>query len=51
MEKTVTEFKVGNAIVRIHPGNKSKEERRAIAEDAARKLYRALQKANKNKTI
>ena len=44
MEPSV-EYDFGYAIVRIHPGKRSEEERRKVLEDAAREFYKALQKA------
>ena len=34
-----------NAVVRIHSGKLTEEERRAVMIDAAEKLYRAIQKS------
>lgn len=47
------EFDFGYAIVRIHPGKRSEEERRKVLEDAAKDFWKALQKAEaaKGKTL
>ena len=37
--------------VTFHPGKLTKEERKAVLEDAARDFYRAIQKANQNKKV
>lgn len=39
------EYDFGYAIVRIHPGKRSEEERRKVLEDAAKEFWKALQKA------
>ena len=49
MKKDVIELRVGKAIVRIHPGNSTEEERRAIVEEAATKLIKALWAAERKK--
>ena len=41
----VKEYDYGNAIVRIHFGKRSEEERRKVLEDAAKDFWKALQKA------
>ena len=46
-----TEYKTEKAIVRIHPGKLTEEERKAVLEDAARNFLRAIQKANQNKAV
>lgn len=51
LENGVVEYNTGRAIVRIHPDKLTKEERRAVLEDAARDFYRAIQKANQNKKV
>lgn len=47
MKEYVTE----KAIVRIHPGKLTEEERKVALEDATRKFVRAIQKANQNKAV
>lgn len=42
-----TEYDTGKAIVRIHPGKRTAEERKAVLEDAAKQFVRALQKQGK----
>lgn len=42
-----TEYDTGTAIVRIHPGKRTAEERQAVLEDAAKQFVRALQKQGK----
>jgi len=42
-----TEYDTGKAIVRIHPGKLTAEERRAVLEDAAKQFIRSLQKQGK----
>jgi len=44
MEPSV-EYDFGYAVVRIHTGKRSEEERRKVLEDAAKEFYKALQKA------
>ena len=43
MEGSVVEYTIGKAIVRIHPGKLTEEERRVVLEDAARKFYKTIQ--------
>jgi len=43
------EFIFENAVVRIHPGKLSEEERRAVLEKACEDFYRAIQKNRKEK--
>lgn len=43
------EFIFENAVVRIHPGKLSEEERRAVLEKACVEFYRAIQKNRKEK--
>ena len=50
MEGSCTEYKTEKAIVRIHPGKLSEEERRAVIENAAREFYKAIQKAKNQKS-
>ena len=47
LENGVTEYVTEKAIVRIHPGKLTAEERRAVLEDAAKQFVRALQKQGK----
>ena len=44
LENGVMEYDTGTAIVRIHPGKRTEEERRAVLEQAAKDFFRALQK-------
>lgn len=43
------EFIFENAVVRIHPGKLSEEERRAVLEKACVEFYRAIQKSERRK--
>lgn len=43
MDGSVTEYIIGKAIVRIHPGKLTEEERRVVLEDAAKKFYKTIQ--------
>jgi hypothetical protein len=43
VEGSVTEYHIGNAIVRIHPGKLTEEERKVVLENAAKKFYKAVQ--------
>lgn len=43
MEGSVAEYITDKAIVRIHPGKLSEEERKVVLENAARKFYKAIQ--------
>ena len=43
--ETSQEYDFGYAIVRIHPGKRSEEERRKVLEDATKEFWKALQKA------
>lgn len=47
MKEYITE----KAIVRIHPGKLTDEQRKAVLEDAARNFFRAIQKANQDKAV
>jgi hypothetical protein len=47
MKEYITE----KAIVRIHPGKLTEEQRKAVLEDAARNFFRAIQKANQDKAV
>ena len=40
--ETYTEYDFGNAIVRIHPGKLTEEERRVVWEDATRKFLKEV---------
>jgi len=51
LENGVTEYVTEKAIVRIHPGKLTEEQRKAVLEDAARNFYRAVQKTNQNKAV
>ena len=51
LENGVTEYNTGKAIVRIHPGNLTEEQRRAVLEDAAKNFFRAIQKSNQSKAV
>ena len=44
MENSYTEYNLGYAIVRIHPGKLTEEERRVVLENAAKKFYREVLK-------
>lgn len=46
MKEYITE----KAIVRIHPGKLTEEERRVNFENAAKEFFQAVQKAKRNKT-
>ena len=45
------EFITEKAIVRVHPGKLTEEQRKVVIEDAARNFLRAVQKANQNKKV
>ena len=47
------EYDFGNAIVRIHPGKRSEEERQVAWVESAKEFWKALQKAEaaKGKTL
>lgn len=47
MKEYVTE----KAVVRIHSGKLTEEQRKVVLEDAARNFFRAIQKANQNKAV
>lgn len=47
MKEYITE----KAIVRIHPGKLTEEQRKAVLEDAARNFFKAIQKANQNQAV
>jgi hypothetical protein len=51
LENGVTEYISDKAIVRIHPGKLTEEQRKVVLEDAARNFFRAVQKANQNKKV
>lgn len=44
-ESGVVEYDMGRAIVRIHPGKLTEEQRKAVLENAAKEFFRAIQKA------
>jgi hypothetical protein len=46
MEGAVLEYKTEKAIVRIHPGKLSEEERKVVMTNAAKEFYKAIQKSN-----
>lgn len=48
LENGVMEYDTGTAIVRIHPGKRTAQERQAALEDAAKTFYRAIIKSGKN---
>lgn len=48
MEGTYTEYITEKAIVRIHPGKLSEEERKAVIINAAKEFYAAIQKNKKS---
>ena len=45
LENGVMEYDTGTAIVRIHPGKRTAEERQAALEEAAKTFYRAIIKS------
>ena len=45
LENGVMEYDTGTAIVRIHPGKRTAEERQAALEEAAKNFYRAIIKS------
>lgn len=47
MKEYITE----KAIVRIHPGKLTEEQRKVVLEDAARNFFRAIQKAKQNEAL
>lgn len=51
--EAAAEYDLGYAIVRIHPGKRSEEERKAILIESAKEFWKALQKAEaaKGKTL
>ncbi len=51
--ETSKEYDLGYAIVKIHPGKRSEEERKVALENAAKQFWKALQKAEaeKGKTL
>ena len=46
MGGSYTEYITEKAIVRIHPGKLSEEERKVVIENAAKQFYKAIQKQN-----
>ena len=48
MEGSVKEYISEKAIVRIHPGKLSEEERKAVIINAAKEFYAAIQKNKKS---
>lgn len=51
LENGVTEYITDKAIVRIHPGKLSEEERKAVLEKAAQRFYGAIEQSKKGKAI
>ena len=47
LENGVVEYHTDKAIVRIHPGKRTAEERKAVLENAAKDFYKAIQKSAK----
>lgn len=45
LENGVVEYETGRAVVRIHPGKLTEEQRKAVLENAAKEFFRAIQKA------
>lgn len=48
---SVTEYRTEKAIVRIHPGKLTEEQRKVVLEDAAKNFFRAVQRAQQNKAV
>ena len=46
MEGAVAEYNFEKATVRIHPGKLSEEERKVVIINAAKAVYKAIQKQN-----
>ena len=40
------EYKTEKAIVRIHPGNRTEEERKVVLENACERFFKAIQKTS-----
>lgn len=51
LENGVTEYITDKAIVRIHPGKMSEEERKAVLEEAAQRFFRAIEQSKKGKAV
>lgn len=51
LENGVTEYITDKAIVRIHPGKMSEEERKAVIEKAAQRFFRAIEESKKGKAV
>lgn len=51
LENGVTEYVTEKAIVRMHPGKLTEEERKVVLEDAARNFFRAIQKAKQDEAV
>ena len=49
LENGVTEYITEKAIVRIHPGKLSEEERKAVIEKAAQRFFRAIEESKMKK--
>lgn len=46
---SVTEYRFENAIVRIHDGKLTEEQRKVVIENAAKDFYKAIQRAEAQK--
>lgn len=51
LDNGVIEYVTEKAIVRIHPGKLTEEQRRVVLEDASKNFFRAIQKSNQNKAV
>jgi len=51
LENGVTEYVTEKAIVRIHPGKFTEEQRKVVLENAAKDFFRAVQRAQKNEAV
>ena len=49
MNEAVFEHRTEKAIVRIHPGKLTEDQRRAVLEDAGRTFFRAIQRVKQGK--
>ena len=47
LDNGVVEYHTDTAIVRIHPGKRTEDERKAVLENAAKEFYKAIQKSAK----
>ena len=50
MEGSYTEYITEKAIVRIHPGKLTEEERKVVFVNAAKEFYKAIQKQQNQKS-